>query len=229
MIVNTELKIAFITPPRTGSTFLIQLFKGLPGTVFCGRHREADYLPPEYSQFQKLGFVRHPVERLWSLYCYIRGSRERFDKFSPWWVSGVVGEAQKNFNDWLATGDFPFASDRDPASYYWTGHTMAEQRKSQFIYLRPDLGTKILRFENFEKELTKLGFGKGVSLTEKVNSAKKAAMPKITEAAAVRLMVYHAWEWSIGYDLLPYLDDQAKTVVKRLQAGAKKDLEALAK
>ncbi|MBL3684559.1 hypothetical protein F2981_16960 [Sinorhizobium meliloti] len=48
-----------------------------PRSTLIYRHMEADGVPAGYDRWRKVGVVRHPVERLWSLYKFLAHLRWR--------------------------------------------------------------------------------------------------------------------------------------------------------
>lgn len=165
MIIIPERQLVLITPPRTGSTSLLCACQAkYPFTMSVYRHMERDGTPDGYDTWETWGVMRHPQHRLMSLYrycCAVAHNR------GGDWARVISGEAMQSFDDWLINGQTPFTHPHwflmtpfDPR--YYVKHSMPEQRKSLWWYLRPDLGTTIVRLEDDDEMLTlraRLGIG----------------------------------------------------------------------
>src|SRR5579863_257380 len=151
MLIVPELHAIFLFPPRTGSdTLCIELMRMHPAAFLLYRHGEADLVPPGYESWRKVGFVRHPLARLWSVFkCAAvlsdmtvspeyQAERDRVAK-------SVEG---KSFEQWVLTNTELFLPTGTDVPIFHQTHPMAENIKSQAITLRPDLGTVILRFQD---------------------------------------------------------------------------------
>lgn len=153
MILVPEIETVVILVPRTGSTALKNaLLARYPRAVRLYRHMEADGVPHGYDRWRRLGVVRHPVARLWSLYRFMRDMRQE-----PNWTAGYAdlmnAAAAKPFDRWLMENETVFTSPYvggGATPGYWPSHavlhSLPENRKSQFLYLRPDLGTEVWRY-----------------------------------------------------------------------------------
>jgi hypothetical protein len=152
MILIPELETIVISPPRTGSTSLKQaILRQYPLAMSLYRHMEADGVPFGYDQWRRVGVVRAPGSRLFSLYNYL----QRLEHDDPYWAPGRAAKykasvARIPFDVWLQRNELPFCTGwGDDMSYnprYSVRHAMPETRKSQEIYLRPDLGTEVYKF-----------------------------------------------------------------------------------
>lgn len=159
MLIVPELKTVFILVPRTGSgTLYRELKRVYPKSMLLYRHMEADGVPQGYDRWRRVGFVRHPISRLASLYKFMQtfgggatvqgGSASLDTQRIHRQVAGrtFVEWLEQNNEPWTVPCDvnggddwWPILSRRNPAP---------ENRRSQFSYLRPDLGTEIYKFEN---------------------------------------------------------------------------------
>lgn len=150
MILIPELETVIILTPRTGSGSLRRaIAEAYPRSILIYRHMEADGVPSGYDRWRRLGVVRDPIARLWSLYKFLRTFNGNHD---PAYIASMRSSAQRPFADWLIHNETVFTSPYDSAGLgrYWpqftVRHPLPENRKSQFVYLRPDLGTQIYRF-----------------------------------------------------------------------------------
>lgn len=152
MIIIPEARAVVILTPRAGSTALKEvLLRAFPRAFMPYRHMEADGVPAGYECYQKYGLVREPLTRLWSMWHYIlRMKQERKPTWDSFGIDEIVAEADKGFMHWLVYGTVPFARSSSPTGItypqYHTLHPMHEFRKSQRVYLRPDLGTSVFPF-----------------------------------------------------------------------------------
>lgn len=150
MIIIPEIETVMILVPRTGSGSLRRaIAKRYPKSMLIYRHMEADGLPLGYDQWKKVGVLREPVARLWSLYKFLRNFGGDHD---PAYVQAMRESVSMGFSEWLVSNRVPFTTPYDSAGHgrfwpqYTVRHPLPENRKSQFMYLRPDLGTKIVPF-----------------------------------------------------------------------------------
>lgn len=72
MILIPNLKVVLILVPRTGSGSLKRaVLNQYPDALLLYRHMEADGVPQGYDRWQKVGVLRNPQDRLWSLYKFL--------------------------------------------------------------------------------------------------------------------------------------------------------------
>lgn len=167
MIIVPELRTVVILVPRTGSRSLRKaLLARYPLAMQLYRHMEADGVPTGYDRWRRLGVVRDPVERLWSLYRYLKwmdGPRDGFGKWEPTYIERQRKSAALPFERWIVENEVVFSS---PYSSRFDGeffpgfnvlHTIPENRKSQFVYLRPDLGVEVRKFTALDELHKELG------------------------------------------------------------------------
>jgi hypothetical protein len=155
MIIIPELEMVVLLVPRTGTRALKNaILERYEQSMLLYRHMEADGVPQGYDRWQKVGVVRDPVARLWSLYKYL-------DRFGLDWcaehdrtyTAKMRASVERPFEEWLLTNETVFTSPYDSAGLgrffpaYTCRHPLPENRKSQYIYLRPDLGTLIYRYD----------------------------------------------------------------------------------
>lgn len=197
MIIIPELKMVVICTPKTGTTSLISAVKKrYPKSSFPYRHMEASSIPKEYKNWRKVGVFRDPVERLWSLYKYAAKYQSDSPKVCKHYISGL-NESVKDisFEDWLLNNDFcftqPYNKNGEISEKYLVENIIPENRKSQFLYLRPDLGTEIINYE----ELYKLENLLDLKLP-KLNTTIKSSAPKLRKEVMKKLLQDLEWDFS---------------------------------
>jgi hypothetical protein len=165
MIIVPELQRVAILVPRTGTRSLKNaLLERYPESFMLYRHMEADGVPQGYDRWKKIGVVRHPVDRLWSLYKFLRHFGVSWaTQHDTVFTKSMRDSVSVPFNDWLMNNQLPFTTPYDSAGLgrfypgYTTRHPVPENRKSQFVYLRPDLGTRIYKFDDLRELYIDLG------------------------------------------------------------------------
>lgn len=197
MIIIPELETVLILTPRTGSGSLKKAVLGKwPRAMLLYRHMEADGVPAGYDRWQKVGVVRHPLERLWSLYKFIQNMQPYHEP--------DYREAQRrsaatrlDFSDWILNNETVFTSPYDAGNrgrFYPTHtvrHALPENRKSQFMYLRPDLGTKVYQFNDLERLAARLGVG-----LPQENATDNRRIPAISHDALLYMQRAFYWDYS---------------------------------
>lgn len=155
MILVPEIKTVIILVPRTGTGSLRRAIAArYPKSILLYRHMEADGVPQGYDRWQKLGFVRHPTERLWSLYKFLRDFDGDHD---PAYIRAMRASVTMPFSEWIVNNCVPFTTPYDLSGNgrffpeYTVRHALPENRKSQFMYLRPDLGTRIYNYASLQR------------------------------------------------------------------------------
>lgn len=194
MILIPEIETVVILVPRTGSGSLRRaIAAAYPRSMLLYRHMEADGVPQGYDRWRKVGVVRHPTERLWSLYKFL----QEFDgQHDPAYIASMRASVRMPFSDWILNNQTPFTTPYDSADLgrFWPGyavrHSLPENRKSQFMYLRPDLGTKVFPFANLA------GFGDylGVDL-DRHNATVDYAVPILTPEAEAHMHRCFRWDF----------------------------------
>lgn len=175
MVIIPELKTIVILVPRTATTSLrIAIQSKYKKSMLLYRHMEADGIPIGYECWDKVGVIRHPVERLFSLYKLLK----------------QIQKINISFNEWLINNNKPFLEKyTDP--FYRVNHPIPDNKKSQYVYLRPDLGTDIFKFnclELLEKRL-KINMGKHHESDQSIND-------DLTKEAQDHINKYFAWDLS---------------------------------
>lgn len=153
MILIPEKELVILLVPRTGSgTLKRAVLAKYPRAIMPYRHMEADGVPAGYDRWKKIGVVRAPVARLWSLYKFLRRPSTPTALSYPDHFNAMAATVQRPFEDWLLHNEAVFTSPHDSANMgrFWpqfmVRHALPENRKSQFVYLRPDLGTVLWQF-----------------------------------------------------------------------------------
>ena len=199
MLIIPELQRVVILTPRTGTRSLKNaILKTYPQAFMPYRHMEADGVPHGYDRWQKVGVVRDPVERLFSLYKYLKHfGLDWCAEHDETYTAQMRASVNTTFEYWLLRNELVFTSPYDAAGLgrffpaYACRHPLPENRKSQFIYLRPDLGTKIWRYADlvdFHKEL-------GISdVVGKENSTSNDYPPTLSSLGREYVERWFAWD-----------------------------------
>lgn len=156
MILIPDIETVVILVPRTGTRALKRgIAQRWPNAIHLYRHMEADGVPQGYDRWRKVGVVRHPIDRLWSLYKYLqRFGIDHCQEHEEAYTSAMRASVERPFDDWLMHNERVFTSPYDSAGlgrfypFYCCRHPLPENRKSQWVYLRPDLGTEIFTHDN---------------------------------------------------------------------------------
>ena len=195
MIIIPELDTVVITPPRTASTSLHKAVKAhYPSAFSLYRHMEANGVPPGYDLWRKIGVVREPLERLWSLYKYIHKGESNYRQQ----IEKTKGNFElPEFNKWVINENIPLVTGFDYRErnlptympYYSCLVTLPETRKSQYYYLRPDLGTEIIRFD----QLNKLEDALFLSIP-RANGTDNNEPPEISKEVEEHLKTFFSWD-----------------------------------
>lgn len=182
MIIIPEIETVVITPPRTASTSLFEAVKENYHNAFSPyRHMEANGVPIGYDVWRKVGVLREPLERLWSIYKYVTKSMVAAPEFNEWVLTENVP---------LVTG-FDYRLKNFPifTPYYHTVVSLPETMKSQWHYLRPDLGTEIFRFDRLEELEEELEI-----LLPNMNETDIKEIPETTEDVQRHLHTFFRWD-----------------------------------
>lgn len=211
MIIIPELQKVVILVPRTGTTALKNAIRAkYPDAFMLYRHMEADGVPHAYDRWEKVGVIRHPVERLFSLYKYCRHFSKHRNKpqFEAYRKAHEAATAC-SFNEWLLTNTLPFNNQYDSAypdrvhPQYACLHSIPENRKSQWLYLRPDIGTRIWAYEDLAGYADHLGVTLDVT-----NVSLPMDKPPLTAAAMGHVCNWFKWDFRAHADLVSKLNAQ---------------------
>lgn len=197
MILIPEKQTVVILVPRTGSGTLRRAIMAThPKAMMVYRHMEADGVPAGYDRWRRVGIVRHPLARLWSLYKFLGDFGGDHD---PAYIAAMRASVQRPFEDWLLHNQTVFTSPYDSAGRgrYWpvftVRHPLPENRKSQFIYLRPDLGTEVFAYEDIDRLAGQIG----VTLpAARHNGTEEYPPPVLSDEARAYMERMFAWDFA---------------------------------
>ena len=195
MILIPEIETVVILVPRTASrsTYKAVLEK-YPQAMMPYRHMEADGVPQGYDRWEKVGVVRNPIDRLWSLYSLIVSGFN--GTYAPAYTKAMAKSVECSFEEWVMNNKTvftnPYNSGNTDNFYprYTIRHALPENRKSQFIYLRPDLGTTIYQFSDLDSFADRLGIQLSFS-----NGVSKKEIPHLSDDIVWYLHQKFAWDF----------------------------------
>ncbi|MGN6124168.1 MAG: hypothetical protein ACTHOJ_14585 [Sphingomonas oligoaromativorans] len=186
-----------ILTPRTGSRSLKNaIAERYPQSMLLYRHMEADGIPQGYDRWHKFGVVRDPVERLFSLYKYLqRFGLDWCQEHDETYTALLRESVRQPFESWLLTNEQVFTSPYDRAGLgrffpvYTCRHPVPENRKSQFVYLRPDLGTKVWRYTDLTAMLRWLDVS-----PVRQNATDDRRAPRLSDEARDYVERWFSWD-----------------------------------
>ncbi|MBQ2263220.1 MAG: hypothetical protein II336_17900 [Loktanella sp.] len=199
MILIPEIKTVVILVPRTGTRSLKRAIADeYPNSMLLYRHMEADGVPHGYDRWRKVGVVRDPLDRLWSLYKYLkRFGLDWCAEHDATYTAKMRESVEAPFEDWLLKNDLPFTTPYDSAGLgrffpaYSVKHPIPENRKSQFHYLRPDLGTDVFPYQSVGNLYSELGV-----MPPRLNGTDDQPPPQICSDAVDYISRWFAWDKS---------------------------------
>lgn len=213
MILLPSLETVVLLNPRTGSGSLYRaVMARWPNAIMLYRHMEANGVPDGYDRWRKVGIVRHPLDRLWSLYCYLGKVLRDEGKYQPHPTlkRGLAECHRVGFAHWVLTNTACFPVPYVDIvtgvihPYFTVKHARAENQRSQFDFLRPDLGTEYFKYE--EDGLNVLSAE--LMLLDKLPKENKSgcgATPTISDEVRQHLRRVCYWELAddspVGYKL----------------------------
>lgn len=201
MLLIPELETVVILVPRTGTGSLYRaVLDRYPRAIMPYRHMEADGVPHGYDRWRRVGVVRNPLDRLWSLYRFLRDAREPIGLQARGFASVLTSsyaerrtrQVELPFSEWLLQNHTVFTGAHDDGKFwpqYAVLHAMPETQKSQFVYLRPDLGTVVYRY----RDISALHAALKVS-PERINATQDAPIPRLTLEASRHMDRVFAWD-----------------------------------
>lgn len=200
MLIVPEIETVVLLVPRTGSGSLkAAVLNRYPEAMPLYRHMEADGVPLGYDRWRRVGVCRNPVDRLWSLFKFIRASKGgSYAKWPDLWRR-LQASVNVPFSDWVVANETVFSNGHDSAEgrgywpHYAVNHSVPENRKSQFFYLRPDLGTHITRFE----ERHDLAASLDIELPH-LNATDSCPPPELTPEAKAHMESFFEWDFAFG-------------------------------
>lgn len=196
MILIPEIETVVILVPRTGSGSLRRaIAQKYPRSMLIYRHMEADGVPHGYDRWPKVGVVRHPRDRMWSLYNFMNGMKGNHDQA---YINAMHESTLMPFDLWVRENKIVFTSPYDSANMgrFWPGHTvrhpLPENRKSQFVYLRPDLGTRVYGFGEIHTLANRLG----VMISHlKENATEELEQPRLSTETLAYMHKVFRWDF----------------------------------
>lgn len=197
MIIVPELKTVVILVPRTGSGTLHRaISKAYPKSFLIYRHMEADGVPAGYDWWPKIGVVREPVARLYSCFKYLKTMT---DLQYPNEAELERATTDKGFEHWLLNSTIPFApghyhNNPDFTPFFTVRHFIPENRKSQFLYLRPDLGTKVYHFDRMDEIYDRLDIAQPPLNERKNVTPDDGVVPVLSLTAWDHLHRHFRWD-----------------------------------
>ena len=200
MILIPEIQTVVILTPRTGTSSLRRgVLAAYPQAMQIYRHMEACGVPAGYDAWPKVGLVRDPIERLWSLYKFLQDFDGAHDAT---YIGAMRSSVDRPFSDWLVHNEAVFTSPHDragrPIIYpaYSVRHALPENRKSQFLYLRPDLGTAVIPYDRPDLVETRLK----VSIERGHNATGYRERPQLTDEAKAAPRLRFGWDFQMAGD-----------------------------
>ena len=197
MILIPEIEKVLLLVPRTGSGSLRRaVLARYPQAMQVYRHMEADGVPIGYDHWQKVGVVRNPLDRLWSLYKFLGRFGIAHQRYEHAYTKAQRDSVDRPFDEWILRNKEVFTSPYDSAglSRFWpqfcVRHPIPENVKSQWLTLRPDLGTEIWRYE----DLHKLAVMLDITL-ERHNETAPNPVPKISLEASEHVGRVFKWDY----------------------------------
>lgn len=191
MFIIPELKKVVIVPPRTASTSLRNAVRDkYPKAMILYRHGEWGLVPSGYETYTPVYVLRHPVERLHSLWRYMGAvDKERCPNAPAEWLKRVREDADRPFKDWLLYSEELFNDgDNSPdGAHYHTLFKCPAARKSAAQFLCEAKNVEIVRFGEYDDYVQKLG----VSKLPWVNSAPDKDRPVVDEEMTEFLFKWH--------------------------------------
>jgi hypothetical protein len=194
MLIIPEIETVLLLVPRTGSGSLYRAVQAAyPKSMLIYRHMEADGIPHGYDRWNKIGVVRDPIDRLWSLYKFLQNFDGNHD---PAYIARMRKSVERSFDGWIMHNEIVFTNPYDAAhlNRYWprytVNHPLPENRKSQYLTLRPDLGTQIYKYTqlNTLAERLKITLGN----TNKTDSSQR---PILAAKTLDYLHTQFAWDF----------------------------------
>lgn len=199
MVIIPELKTVVILVPRTGSRSLRRALEAkYTGAMTIYRHMEADGVPPGYDRWPRIGVIRNPLERLWSLYKFCHTVQT---DYSDWCAKQHANVRRfADFSDWLVNNEMPFTdpySNGNSSDYFplfSVRHMLPENKKSQWMYLRPDLGTQIYQFDQLHQIERRLDI-----TLPRSHETEQSSPPSLSLEADTHMRRVFSWDmWATG-------------------------------
>ena len=196
MIVVPELSLVILQPPRTGSTSLrAAILERHPRARSLYRHLERNGIPAAYRDFDVACMIRDPLERLHSLWRYMRTRRPGTASDNVW-AARMARDAARPFADWLARSreTFTYRTPVGAAPHYHGGlDATPAARKSLRAWARPDLGpVELLWLDDRDALEVRLDIR-----LPRMNAAAADPFPAGSAAVDAFLARHHAWDLAL--------------------------------
>lgn len=202
MLIIPEIKTVVILIPRTGTRSLkAAVAAAYPRSMLLYRHMEADGIPTGYDRWRRITLVRNPLDRLWSLYKFLRDIQQE-PNWTPGYADRMRATVQMPFSDWLLNNETPFTNpyrgNGEMVYYpvYAVKHNLPENRKSQFLYARPDLGVECFP----EGERIKMYEQLRLDHVEHLHATSDVSPPILTRGAWEYLDRTFGWDFVASRD-----------------------------
>lgn len=197
MILVPEIQAIVLLVPKAASGSIYRAVKArYPKAIHLYRHMEADGVPAGYDRWQKVGVVREPVARLWSLYKFLKDFRNSYaDTPGGIYEKTMRASVEMPFSEWILENRIPFTTPYSSEGserfhpFFTVRHAVPENRKSQFVYLRPDLGTKVYRHDELADLESRLDIRLGMA-----NVGPAVGRPALTAEAIDHVRRFFAWD-----------------------------------
>jgi hypothetical protein len=177
MMIVPEIRTIVILVPRNASGTLQRTLKQKYEQAYLHYyHIEASGAPEDLVDWSMVGVVRHPLERLLTIY---RGLLQLGERFPP-------------FEEWLLTNDTVFGPDIRPISYM--KYQIPETRKSQKYYLEPERGTEIFKFTQQPFLYARLGIDIPPEREWNNHNTQKLPLPELSQAGRDHMSEYFSWD-----------------------------------
>jgi hypothetical protein len=194
MIIVPELEAVVIQPPRTGSTSIKEaVLKKYPEAFSPYRHMEIHGTPAGYDVWRSICIIRHPLERLHSLYRFM-GKFSTRPVSSPSWAARLQGDVDRSFEDWLTDSREVFTDPWEPDGGFIPRYLVMDRtpiaRKSQRAWVGPcEKSVTLLKLENPRAIEACLG----IDLPH-LNAAMDRTPLETSRGIEEFLGQYHAWD-----------------------------------
>lgn len=194
MIIIPEIeKIVILTPKVATTSTKEAILKRYKHAMPLYRHMEASGVPLHYEKFQKVGMMMHPMKRLQSIYRFIHSFEdENAEKFNSDFCKLQLETVKKySFEEWCLYNKVEFVSNSNP--YYSVMYRCPENLKSQWYYLRPDMGTEIFKLDDEnERHL----FEKTLDIKLKtLNKTNKKVDVSYSDDLVKEMKRFHTWDF----------------------------------
>jgi hypothetical protein len=195
MIIIPEIKTVFIRIPKTASTSISHAIEHKYRDSFSPyRHMESMGIPAGYEKWRKVAVIRNPLHRLRSLYSFCRNA-EQLPRYGVGWAATQKAATDVSFERWLLNNTVPFCSpvdlDGNFNPYYFTRSTLAENVKSQSVYVDDD--TDLYSFEDLELAAKSMDIDEPL---EKLRESSLVSMTSTSDAIFEHIEKHMMWDIS---------------------------------